>query len=109
MENKINDIVLRLSTEQVDNPNDLSSYLVLLTANLWKYGKETLDKEVAYATKWQELRANHETDKATDMAAKITEEYHDWQMAKVSEKTLLEIIRSLKKRLSSLTDELKSY
>jgi disulfide oxidoreductase YuzD len=105
---KINEIVLRLSTEEVNNPEELSRYLVLLTANLWSYGEKTLNTEIAYARKWIEVRTDHETDKATEMAAKITKEYHDYQMAKVTEKTILEIIRSLKKRLTSMVDELKS-
>ena len=49
----INDIMLKLSTETVDNPDELSKYLIFLTANLWKYGKETIEKEQLYAKKCQ--------------------------------------------------------
>ena len=105
----INDIMLKLSTETVDNPDELSKYLIFLTANLWKYGKETIEKEQLYAKKWQELRSELDTDGQANIRIKITEEYHDWQMARVLEKSLVEMLRSIKKRLTSLVDELRSY
>lgn len=104
-----NEIMLKLSTQMPDNPDELSRYLVVLTANLWKYGQETVNSEIAYAKKWEEVRLNSETDGQANMRIKTFKEYQDWQMAKVSEKTILEIIRSLKKRLSSMTDELKAF
>ena len=112
MENKeptINDIVLRLSTEMVDDPDTLSKYLVFMTAHLYKYGKKVIETEVLYVRKWEELRSKEETDGRATMLSKATQEYQDYQMAKVNEKTVLELIRSIKKRLTSLSSELNSY
>lgn len=89
----------------IHDPNELSEYLVFVTANLWMYGKKTIEAEGKYAQKWEELRLTHETDGRTNMAVKTTYEYQEWRRAQVAEKTLLEIIRSLKKRLQSLSDE----
>jgi hypothetical protein len=105
----VNSIMLKLSTEVIDQPDELSKYLIFVTANLWKYGKEVIDKEVIYAKKWQELRMGLETDGQANIRIKTTKEYHDWQMEKVTEKCLLEMIRAIKKRLQSLNDEFKSY
>lgn len=105
----INDIMLRLSTEIVDDPDTLSKYLVFMTAHLWKYGKKTVEAEIAYAKKWDEIRRGEETDGRATMLAKMVQEYHDWQMAKVNEKTITELIRSIKKRLVSIANEMQSY
>jgi hypothetical protein len=104
-----NEIILKLSTEIIDNPDELSRYLVFLTANMWQYGKKTVEAEIAYAKKWDEVRMASETDGRANIKIKFHPEYLSWKMAQVSEKTLLEIIRSLKKRLDSLGNELKSY
>lgn len=106
---KINEIMLKLSSETIDSPDELSKYLIILTAHIWEYGKKTIEAEQLYARKWQELRLGLETDGQANIRIKTTEEYHDWKMAVVLEKTLVEMIRSIKKRLTSLTDELKSY
>lgn len=105
----IKDIILKLSSESISNPEILSQYLVLLTSNLWKYGQDTVDADIAYAKKWQEIRNTEETDGRATMRAKTTEEYRNFKMAQVSEKTLLEVVRSLKRRLVSISEEYKAY
>jgi hypothetical protein len=101
-----NEIMLKLSTEIINNPNELSEYLVYLTANLWKYGQQTIKAEIEYARKWQAVRQECETDGQANMKIKSSPEYESWKGAQVAEKTLLEIIRSLKKRLQTLGDEM---
>jgi hypothetical protein len=102
-----NDIMLKLSTEMINDPNELSEYLVYLTANLWKYGQETVRAEIAYAKKWEKVRMECETDGRANIRVKSEPEYEEWKKAQVAEKTILEIIRSLKKRLQSLGDEMR--
>ena len=111
MENDIDvkDIIVKLSTNMVDNPDELSKYLVLLTANLWKFGRDRVEKDSIQAKKWGELRTTCDTDGQTDKLIKATEEWSAWQMATVSEKTVVELIRSLKARLKSLSDEVHAY
>jgi len=106
---KIKDIITKLSDNLIDDPEELSKYLVVLTANLWKYGKARIEKDILQSKKWADIRLTCKTDKETDMKIKNTEEWKNWQMAIITEKTVLELIRSIKKRLQSLGDELKSY
>ena len=106
---EVKNIISKLSDHIIDNPNELSKYLIILTANLWKYGKDKIEKDVIQSQKWGEIRLECKTDGQADKRIKATDEWKEWQMAIVKEKTVLELIRSLKKRLQSLGDELKSY
>ena len=105
----VKDIILSLSSSKMDDPETLSSYLIVLTANLWSYGKERIEADANQAKKWGELRKECETDGQADKKIKSTEEWKNWQLSIVKEKTVLELIRSIKKRLQSMSDELKSY
>jgi hypothetical protein len=110
MENiDVKDIVLKLSTSMVDNPDELSRYLVVLTANLWTYGKKKIEADVEQSKVWGNIRAECDTDGQADKRIKSTEEWKTWQMAIVTERTVVELIRSLKSRLKSLSDEVRSY
>ncbi len=67
-----------------------------------------LEAEIAYSKKWSELKDNCKTDKVCDMQAKLTPEYKEWKRAVIANKTILETIRSLKKKLTNLEGELRS-
>jgi hypothetical protein len=73
---------------------------------MWRYGKDRLEKDIAQAKKWSEIRAQCETDGQADKRIKATQEWADWQMAVISEKTVNQLIMALKKRLTSMTDEM---
>lgn len=105
----VNEIIFKLSTEIIDNPRELSQYLVYITANLWKYGEDVVQSEIDYAKKWSDIRSKCDTDGMANVLIKIEPEYKKWQISKVNEKTLIEIIRSLKKRLLSINNEINSY
>ncbi|MDE2016027.1 MAG: hypothetical protein KGJ89_05495 [Patescibacteria group bacterium] len=105
----VKSIIAALSSNIIDDPNRLSGYLILLTANLWIYGRDRMEAESKEAEKWAEVRKECETDGQANKEIKATEEWKKWQMAVVSEKTVLELIRSIKKRLQSIADEFKSY
>ena len=105
----INDIIKELSEKMSDNPDELSKYLVIITANLLKYGQDRIDKDVLQSKKWVEIRLDCETDGQADKRIKAADEWRNWQMSIVMEKNLLEMIRSIKSRLKSLTNELRSY
>lgn len=106
---EVKDIIVKLSEQMVDDPNELSKYLIVLTANLWRYGQDRVEKDVLQAKKWGEIRLTCNTDGQTDKRIKATQEWKDYQMSVITEKTVLELIRSIKKRLQSLVDEIKSY
>ena len=105
----VKNIIAALSSSVIDDPNRLSGYLILLTANLWVYGRDRIDAETKEAEKWAEIRKECETDGQANKQIKSTEEWKNWQMSIVSEKTVVELIRSIKKRLQSIADEIKSY
>ena len=77
----VKSIVAALSSGIVDDPNRLSGYLILLTANLWVYGRDKIEAEAKHAEKWGEIRASCDTDGQADKRAKLTEEWKAWQMA----------------------------
>ena len=106
----VNEIIHKLKKGELEDPNTLSEYLVVLSANLNVAGNFELDAEVNYAAKWEEIKLSSEdlTDKLTDAKAKQTPEYKEWQRMKIANRTVLECIRALKKRLQNLSDELKS-
>jgi len=106
---EVKDIILKLSKNIIDNPNELSEYLIVITANLYKYGLDRVEKDVLQAKKWAEIRLTCETDGQAEKRIKATQEWKDYQIAIISEKTVLQLIMSLKKRLTSLTEEIKSY
>jgi hypothetical protein len=106
---EVKDIITKLSDNLIDDPEELSKYLIVLTANLWKYGKMRIEKDIIQSKKWAEIRLTCKTDKEADIKIKATDEWRDWQISIITEKTVLELIRSIKKRLQSLGDEIKSY
>lgn len=105
----INEIISKLSKQEVENPKELSNYLVMMTANFWKYGKDTLTADTICSKKWQEIRLNCKTDGQANIRIKAEPEYYTWQMSRIAEKTLLELIRSVKSRLRSFNDEMRTY
>ena len=103
---KVNDIITRLKNGELDSPNLLADYLVILSASLYSAGGFELDADIAYAKKWEEIKLSGEmTDKLAEAKAKQTEEYKNWKQAVIANKTILETIRSLKKKLQNLSDE----
>lgn len=103
---KVNDIIQKLKQGELDNPGELSNYLVILSASLNTAGQFALDARINFASKWAELRPNCKTDKECDMKIMATEEYKDMELAKIAIKTTEETIRALKKKLSNLQFEM---
>ncbi len=110
MEKKIsvNQIIEKLESGQLDNPSVLSDYLVQLSASLFTGGKLELATDIEYSRKWSELRPECKTDKECDMRCKLSEEYKTAQLARIANKTILQTIMSLKKKLANLSEELRS-
>ena len=99
------EIVEKLSTQMVDDPEELSKYLIRLTASLYQYGKQSLDREILYAHKWAELRETTESDGRATVLIKTAPEYKNWKEAVIVEKTVQQLIMSIKRRLKSLDNE----
>jgi hypothetical protein len=100
-----NEIVEKLRNGELESPIKLSDYLVILSASINTGGQMELETEIGFATKWQELRPESKTDKECDMRAKLTEEYKLMRRAQIANKTILECIRSLKKKLGAMQTE----
>src|SRR3990167_4201700 len=98
----INEIIKELRNDEIkENPDKLSEYLVVLSASLNEAGNFELDAEMDYARVWEEIKLSNEkiTDKMTEMKARQTEEYKTWRQFQIANKTIVEVIRSIKKRL----------
>ena len=112
----INEIIKELRDDALkEDPNKLSEYLVVLSASLNEAGNFELDAEMDYAKKWEEIKLNTTdlkgkpiTDKMVEMKAKQTDEYRTWQQFRIANKTICEVIRSIKKRLANLNVEYQS-
>ena len=106
---KVNSIIQKLKNGELESPTQLSDYLVILSASLNQAGNLELEAEIAYAKAWEEVKEMSDyTDKRTEMKAKQTPEYKAWQEMRIANKTILQTIMSLKKKLANLSDEYKS-
>lgn len=104
-----NDILVKLKNGELENPNALADYLVILSASLYTAGNFELEAEIEYAKKWEEIKNSGEmTDKLAEVKAKQTQEYRNYKQAQIANKTILETIRSLKKKLQNLNSEFQS-
>lgn len=102
-----NDIIKKLRAGTLDNPSELANYLVQLSASLSTGGQMEVEAKISYAQKWQELRPLCKSDKQCDMRTMGTDEYRIMQMAQFNNKTLIECIRALKKKLGQLQEEMR--
>ena len=104
----IDQIIKELRSGTADSPALLSDYLIRLSASLYTAGLMELELQISYAKKWEELRAGQKSDKACDMATMLTNEYKEWQKAKITNKVIQECIRSIKKKLRNMEVEYQS-
>jgi len=104
----VNEIIKKLKAGELENPADLSDYVVILSASLFTGGQIELDLDIAYSDMWSKMRTNCKTDKECDMRAKGTQEYRDMMIAKITNKTIQQTIMALKKKLANLQFEMNS-
>ena len=105
----VNEIVKALKEGKLDSPDELSKYLVILSAQLDTAGNLELLAEIEYAKIWKDIKESDDrTDKMTDMMSKAEPEYKEWQKARNTTKTMIQMIQSIKKRLANLTAEYQS-
>jgi hypothetical protein len=99
----VNDIINKLKIDTSDDPKTLADYLVQLSASLYTASELETDLEVNFVKAWNDIR-NFEkiTDKQAEMRAKATTEWRDWQRARNTNKTIIEVIRSIKTKLRNL-------
>ena len=99
----INEIILKLKTDTSDDPKTLADYLVQLSASLYTASELETDLEVNYVNAWNDIRNLEKmTDKQAEMRAKATTEWREWQRARNTNKTILEVIRAIKRKLKNL-------
>ncbi len=112
----IDEIIKELRNDELkESPDKLSEYLVVLSASLNEAGNFELDAEMDYAKKWEKIKLNTTdikgkpiTDKMVDMKAHQTDEYRTWQQFRIANKTIIQTIQSIKKRLANLQMEYHS-
>ena len=87
------------------NPSLLSEYLVKLTGSILDAEALKFVAEIKYAEKWSEARKSMESDKQCDMRMKLDPTYLEMRSKEALSRNLLEVIRSVKKRLAFLATE----
>lgn len=102
------EIIKNLKEGKLDSPNLLADYLVILSASMNTGGQMELQADISYSQKWIEYRKNCKTDKQCDIEVKLTDEYSLMRKAQIANKTILQTIQSLKKKLQTLNDEMRS-
>jgi hypothetical protein len=88
-------------------PQTARAHLVTLTV-LWGDLRQTaLEAELIYKVKLRDYGKEHKTASKAAMEAEATLEYAKMRRAAISEEWVLELIRSCKKALSSISDEMR--
>ncbi|OGS35278.1 MAG: hypothetical protein A2293_08025 [Elusimicrobia bacterium RIFOXYB2_FULL_49_7] len=90
---------------EVLTPKAVSDYTVQLSILLGELGTDLALAEIEYAKKWDALRIHCDTDGQAEKKSKATEEYYKRRMLEFRFKSTKELIQSLKKRLTVLSDE----
>ena len=99
----INDIIKELKDGKCDDPKTLCDYKVMISASLYTATEMETDLEVAYIKRWEDIRNSEDmTDKRADMKSKLTDEWRDWQRARNTNKCLIEVNRSISRKLKNL-------
>ena len=97
----VDEIIKKLKSGVLDSPEELANYLVVLSAYLYQSSELETVAEIKYAAEWALMKEMSDyTDKLVDAKCKQLPVYMDWQRARYTTKTILECIRSLKKKLS---------
>lgn len=101
----------KLSIEEISNqpPATIYGEIVILASSIGENASLLLIAEQALSLKWEATRKETETDKQCDSKIKQTQEYANVQLCRANERMTIEMIRSLKKLLSSKSDEAKNY
>ncbi len=89
----------------LDNPSLLSEYLVTLCSHIVEAENKKVVTDIEFAKKWSELRPTVESDKQCDMKIKQEKVYIDLKATEALCKTVIEVIRAIKKRLAFLTTD----
>ena len=90
------------------SPSVISAEQLILASKLHEATLIRIKAERIMANKWAELRVSSETDGQANNAIKQTQEYEDVQVAKNNEKTVIEVIRSMKKLIASRIEEARN-
>lgn len=89
-------------------PSIISAEQLILASKLHEATLIRIKAERIMANKWAELRVSCETDGQANNAIKQTQEYEDVQIAKNNEKTVIEVLRSMKKLMTSRIEEARN-
>lgn len=110
----ISEISKKLKAGELNQPNELATYLVLLSANLTSAEIAIIDAKQAYAKQWLDIKSTarpngkERSNEETEMITTTTDAYREWKVAEASQKTMQEVINALKFRLKVLEMEAKN-
>ena len=90
------------------SPDTVSKYAVMLSAHLAGLGENLATADLVYHQEWERIRMCVETDGFADKKSKATEAYYNKRMLETQEKSTVQIIQALKKRLGVMENELRS-
>ena len=97
---KVEEILEHLKIGTLDDPTQLSNFLVVLSAKLYEAANLETEMRMAYAQAWLDLKTDAMSAKECDMRAMLTEHYKQWQKIASANKAMKECINALKKKLS---------
>lgn len=104
----INEIIEKLRAGNLDDPKQLSDFLVMMSASLLSAKTFETEGEIEMARRWLELKkvpkenGKEKSDSHIDMEVKLTEEYKLWKKMKNANEAIEEVIMSLKKKLGTI-------
>jgi len=101
----VNEIIKRVKEQTLDSPQEITDYVDKLSASIWDIGTKKIKADMDFAIKWKDIRKHTSSDKQADIEIMTTDEFKEREQCKYAEKTVIETIRSLKKRLSILAEE----
>lgn len=104
MEKELNEIFIKLLNGEVDDPNQLSKWVIQLSAHLFNLDKNRIQSEQNWSKLWELKRSDFKSDKQCEMSLRSSPEWLDFEKSKTNYRMCLEIIRASKKRLTVLSD-----
>lgn len=90
------------------SPRETCDYQVYLAAMYWEVGNEVIQTEQNYSRVWKSLRDTVESDKHCEKTAMLSPEWIKYRQAIYLERTMLECIRSLKRKMQQFENEARN-
>lgn len=107
MNKNIEEILNEAGGGTLDNPVELSDYIVRLAHKSGEVERQIAEAEILTADKWRELRLKTKTDKEAENEIKLSDEWKTWKTLKAYGKQIDKVRSAFSKRISVLEDHIK--